>query len=197
MPQISERQAMLDDLERWMELKATVDLTLSSESDLDWNFNSSGSINSWDANSWDENFNAELVSDGFNSIDSSSSDEELMELFCMLEESRYVTRPDHLVFHNNSPYAQAAPAMQLTVTLDCFGHEGNGACLSCSLMLWGLEEGSMVNYTNRIMIALRDKLRDLVSWPTASKRRRISAAFVEKGFPRCMGLIDGTLIPLS
>ncbi|KAL2632550.1 hypothetical protein R1flu_004029 [Riccia fluitans] len=233
MPRISERQAMLDDLERWMELKATADLASSSKSDSDWDFNSSGSVNSWD-----ENSNAELVSDGFDSIDSSSSDKELMELFCMLEESRYVTRPpkwikskdfisnyffnlppnafrsftrmtrssfmelvskiaDHPMFHNNSPYAQAPLAMQLAVVLDRFGHEGNGACFSHSLMLWGLDEGSMVNYTNTIMIALRDKLRYLVSWPTTSKRRRISAAFVEKGFLGCVGLIDGTLIPLS
>ncbi|KAL3686129.1 hypothetical protein R1sor_004151 [Riccia sorocarpa] len=55
----------------------------------------------------------------------------------------------------------------------------------------------MVNYTGRVMIALRDKLRDHVSWPTASERRRITTAFAEKGFPGCVGLIDGTLIPLS
>ncbi|KAL3684106.1 hypothetical protein R1sor_011572 [Riccia sorocarpa] len=55
----------------------------------------------------------------------------------------------------------------------------------------------MVNYTNRVMIALRDRLGNLISWPDEMERRRISASFAEKGFPGCVGLIDGTLIPLS
>ncbi|KAL3679021.1 hypothetical protein R1sor_021977 [Riccia sorocarpa] len=56
---------------------------------------------------------------------------------------------DHSVFHNNSPKPQAAVFVQLAVALDRFGHEGNGACLDRSMLLWGISHGSMVNYTNR------------------------------------------------
>ncbi|KAL3686130.1 hypothetical protein R1sor_004152 [Riccia sorocarpa] len=75
MPRISERQAMLGDLERWMELKAVADLASTSESDSDWDLNSSGSVNSWD-----ENSSGDCMSDGFDSLGSSSSDEEIMEM---------------------------------------------------------------------------------------------------------------------
>ncbi|CAM6107633.1 unnamed protein product [Calypogeia fissa] len=38
---------------------------------------------------------------------------------------------------------------------------------------------------------------DATRWPDRVERRRISEEFSKKGFPGCVGLIDGTLIPLT
>ncbi|KAL3699612.1 hypothetical protein R1sor_017634 [Riccia sorocarpa] len=55
----------------------------------------------------------------------------------------------------------------------------------------------MVNFTSRVMEALECRLGGEVKWPDRAERRRISDEFSSKGFPNCVGLIDGTMIPLS
>ncbi|KAL3696659.1 hypothetical protein R1sor_010735 [Riccia sorocarpa] len=42
---------------------------------------------------------------------------------------------EHNVFHNESPYQQTQVFVQLTVALDRFGHERNGACLNHIMLL--------------------------------------------------------------
>ncbi|KAL2607459.1 hypothetical protein R1flu_026032 [Riccia fluitans] len=46
-------------------------------------------------------------------------------------------------------------------------------------------------------MALEDALSSEVEWPNRMERERISNAFALKGFPGCVGLIDGTLLKLS
>ncbi|KAL3685319.1 hypothetical protein R1sor_003341 [Riccia sorocarpa] len=104
---------------------------------------------------------------------------------------------DHSVFHNNSPKPQAAVFVQLAVALDRFGHEGNGACLDRSMLLWGISHGSMVNYTNRVMIALESCMGHEIAWPDRQGRASIAEHFAALGFPGCVGLVDGTLVKLS
>ncbi|KAL3679682.1 hypothetical protein R1sor_022638 [Riccia sorocarpa] len=71
---------------------------------------------------------------------------------------------EHHVFHNNSPYPQSV-CVQLAVTLDRFGHEGNGASLNRIMLMWGVSHGSMVNYTNRVMTALESAIGHEIAWP--------------------------------
>lgn len=104
---------------------------------------------------------------------------------------------DHLVFQNDSFHQQAPVSVQLAVALDRFGHEGNGACVARSLFFWGIGAGTMVNYTDRVVEALHDTFVDQVKWPNVQERVRISDVFAAKGFPGCVGLLDGTLFPLS
>ncbi|KAL3677949.1 hypothetical protein R1sor_020905 [Riccia sorocarpa] len=104
---------------------------------------------------------------------------------------------DHPVFHNNSPYPHAEVFVQLAVTLDLFGHEGNGACLDRTMLMWGLSHDSMVNYTNRVMTALESAMGHEIAWPDHQERVVNSAHFVELGFLGCLGLVDGTLVKLS
>ncbi|KAL3687147.1 hypothetical protein R1sor_013456 [Riccia sorocarpa] len=104
---------------------------------------------------------------------------------------------DHNVFHNNSPKQQALVFVQLAVALDRIGHEGNEACLDRSMLLWGISHGSMVNYTNRVMIALESCLGHEIAWPDRQGRAAIAEHFAALGFQVCVGLVDGTLVKLS
>ncbi|KAL3693981.1 hypothetical protein R1sor_007632 [Riccia sorocarpa] len=104
---------------------------------------------------------------------------------------------DHPVFRNESQHQQAPVIVQLGAALDRLGHDGNGACIARSKELWGYGHGTLVNFTKRVIIAIRDRLHMYVRWPTRAERQRISAEFESKGFPGCVGLIDGTLVKLS
>ncbi|KAL3683361.1 hypothetical protein R1sor_001383 [Riccia sorocarpa] len=98
---------------------------------------------------------------------------------------------DHLVFHNNSPYSQAEVFVQLAVVLDRFGHEGNGACLDQSMLMWGISHGTMVNYTNRVMTVLESAMAHEIALPNRQERA------VNSCFLGCIRLVDGTLVKLT
>ncbi|KAL3683613.1 hypothetical protein R1sor_001635 [Riccia sorocarpa] len=55
----------------------------------------------------------------------------------------------------------------------------------------------MVNYTNRVMIAIQSYMKHEIRWPDSEDRQRSSQFFANLGFPGCIALIDGTLVKLS
>ncbi|KAL3684105.1 hypothetical protein R1sor_011573 [Riccia sorocarpa] len=90
MPRLSERQAMLGDLERLMELKAVADIVWSSSSsDSDSEIDSNGSLKSVGLGEGNDLNDAESTS-------SSSDDEEdmLIEMYCQIIGNRYLHRPE-------------------------------------------------------------------------------------------------------
>lgn len=104
---------------------------------------------------------------------------------------------DHSIFSNNSLYQQAPVVLQLAVCLDRVGHEGNGACLNRLIPTWGVSTGSLVNFSKRCFVALESVLAEEVQWPNREQREVIKQHFTGYGFSGCVGLIDGSLIPLS
>ncbi|KAL3689034.1 hypothetical protein R1sor_015343 [Riccia sorocarpa] len=108
----------------------------------------------------------------------------------------YSRLQNHPIFTNESHHSQTPPIVQLAVALDRLGHEGNGACIDRSMELWGVSHGTLVNFTCRVLIAIEDILSGQLQWPSPHERRQIFEAFAEKGFPGCVGLIDGTLVEL-
>ncbi|CAM6082673.1 unnamed protein product [Calypogeia fissa] len=104
---------------------------------------------------------------------------------------------NHSAFENEATMQQADVQWQLAVMLDRLGHEGNGACLNRLIPTWGVSHGTLHNFTSRCFVALEDALKPYLQWPVRAERRRIADKFSKKGFPGCVGLIDGTLIPLS
>lgn len=65
---------------------------------------------------------------------------------------------DDLVFHNRSYCQQAPMEIQLAMTLDRLGHNGNGACLAYMIPMWGINGGSMVNLCLQCFLALETAL---------------------------------------
>lgn len=103
----------------------------------------------------------------------------------------------HSIFHNNSTCSQIAPCLQLGLFLERLGHDGNAVSFTKTLMTYGVSTGSVHNYTMRCMVAVEETLKDAVKWPKLQERREIAAHFAKTGFLGCVGLIDGTLFPLS
>lgn len=103
----------------------------------------------------------------------------------------------HPVFQTQSNYEQAPVEAQLAVCLDRLGHDSNGACLNHMIPTWGVSCGSIVNYSKRCFVALESVLSEYIQWPTRAEQEFDSQAFGRMGFPGCIGLIDGSLCPLS
>lgn len=99
----------------------------------------------------------------------------------------------HLVFHTENAHHQAPVVRQLAVCLDQLGHNGNGACLNHLIPNWGVSNGSLVNFSKRCFVALKDQIK----WPTGRDRTPVLDAFARLGFRGCIGLIDGSLMPLT
>ncbi|KAL2642273.1 hypothetical protein R1flu_009860 [Riccia fluitans] len=58
---------------------------------------------------------------------------------------------EYEMFQNNEKCKQTSMVWQV-VTLDRLGHYGNGACLDLFIFLWGISHGSVVLYTNRVLL---------------------------------------------
>lgn len=60
----------------------------------------------------------------------------------------------HPIFHNRSFHFQALVEVQLAVTLDQLGYDGNGACLNHMILTWGVSNGSIVSFTPMLLYCL-------------------------------------------
>jgi hypothetical protein len=120
---------------------------------------------------------------------------------CRMDKSMFWNLIDlvelYYVFHNNAYYMQALVCLQLAVCLDRFGHHGNGSYFMQNLMIWGVITESIHNFTMRCITALELTLKGQIRWPNRQERQQIFDAFALKGFPGCVGLIDGTTFSLT
>ncbi|KAG0287665.1 hypothetical protein BGZ98_004560, partial [Dissophora globulifera] len=103
---------------------------------------------------------------------------------------------DHVAFKTNGRREQEEAVVQLAITLDRLGHDGNGMASTRLGETWERIEGSMYNYTGQAMTALLSLQGRYISWPSAQERRTHSERMAVKGFQGCVGFIDGTTIPL-
>ncbi|KAG2059183.1 hypothetical protein BDR06DRAFT_1072085 [Suillus hirtellus] len=71
----------------------------------------------------------------------------------------------HPIFHNNSNNLQLPISIQLAIFLNCVGHYGNSATLQDVSEWAGISVGSVVNCTNRIMVALLDQHDAFMGFP--------------------------------
>eukprot|EP01035_Chromulina_nebulosa_P002733 gene2733-3722_t len=100
---------------------------------------------------------------------------------------------DHPVFHNQSLNVQELVWVQLAVALNRLGCYGNGASIGRVARFSGISNGSVWNYTKRVIEAILTLTPDYVYWPDADKRRAIAARFYAKhGLSNCVGIVDGT-----
>ncbi len=85
---------------------------------------------------------------------------------------------------------------QLMVLLHFLGREGETNDSQRQMFRTG--SGANQFYRDRVVRALNDLRREYVQWPNEEERREI-ASRIEKSFhfPNCIGLMDGTLLPLA
>ncbi|KAJ0394561.1 hypothetical protein ATCC90586_002756 [Pythium insidiosum] len=88
--------------------------------------------------------------------------------------------------------------LDLMVLLKYLGSYGNDNTASKYAQFFGFGKGSTKNYIKRATRAIL-KLEDkVITWPDSDERRQISRRIREKyAFPNCVGVIDGTLLPLE
>ena len=100
---------------------------------------------------------------------------------------------DHPVFHNDSMVAQEKVWIQLVVALNRFGCYGNGISIGRVARFAGISNGSVWNFTKRVITAIRSLTADYVYWPDEGQRIRIAKRFFQKhGLKYCVGIVDGT-----
>ncbi len=105
---------------------------------------------------------------------------------------------DHAVFR--SKWRRQAPVEHQLMTLLCFlGTEGNGMSDRRGRSVFRLGKGTVTLYKDRVVQAILDcLLEDNIKWPDIDERRIISDRIrADFGLPNCIGVADGTLLPLA
>ena len=107
----------------------------------------------------------------------------------------------HSVFQRSSDARgkhQKPASHQLLVLLKCFGSQGNQACSMALSTFFGVGKGVIDYCRKNALEALLALEEQTYFWPTAEERKAMSNQIKEKHlFPHCVGLIDGTLLPLA
>lgn len=97
------------------------------------------------------------------------------------------------------------PSFQLAVALHRFGSETASAnsCINTG-QIFGIGEGTVVLYMQRVIIALMDLWKEVVTWPSINERRGMRMRLRQdpgrhgwKLFENCIGVLDGTLLPFK
>jgi hypothetical protein len=105
---------------------------------------------------------------------------------------------DHEVFESKKK--QQAPVEHQLMTLLCFlGVEGNGMSDRKGRSVFRAGKGTLRIYKERCIEAILDCLYEgFVKWPDPDERRIISERIrADFGLPNCVGIADGTLLPLA
>jgi hypothetical protein len=107
----------------------------------------------------------------------------------------------HPIFHNQSNNPQLPVSIQLAIFLNCAGHYGNAILLEDVAQWAGVSVGSVVNCTNRVMVALLEEHDQFIFFPEDnSEDTELARRFAEtRTCPEWRGgylAIDGSTIDL-
>jgi hypothetical protein len=105
---------------------------------------------------------------------------------------------EHKVFQSKKK--QQAPVEHQLMALLCFlGVEGNGMSDRKGRSVFRTGKGTLRIYKERCVEAILDCLYEgFVKWPDPDERRIISERIrADFGLPNCVGIADGTLLPLA
>ena len=108
---------------------------------------------------------------------------------------------DHLVFQKSSDSRgprQKPPSHQLLVLLKYYGCEGNAGSSIALGTFFGVGSGVIDYCKENALQALLALESRTVMWPNEEERRAIANRIkAQYFFPNCVGIIDGTLLPLA
>ena len=106
---------------------------------------------------------------------------------------------DDDVFKSHPGKMKKAPVEHhLLVFLYRVGREGSAGGDATVATFIGIGKGSVKNYVRRVTKALVRLKDDVVVWPRGEEKDNLKTRMkVNFGFQKCIGIIDGTLIPLA
>jgi hypothetical protein len=84
---------------------------------------------------------------------------------------------EHEVFYNSSVHAQHPVWIQVMLTFERLGCDGNGASVGHFARLTGISAGSVVKFTERVFTAMLSLKKQIIKWPDANERNAISNRF--------------------
>jgi len=93
---------------------------------------------------------------------------------------------------------KSKPQKPVDVQLATFLMFNGGTNTNCDSLLLrlGVSKGSVINYCDRVVAAVEDMREEIIRWPTDAEKRETKAHFAKFGFPDCVSVVDGCLIPL-
>lgn len=102
------------------------------------------------------------------------------------------------IFRSNNNNTQAPPAHQLLVLLKYLGTSASGANNPSLRNMFKIGRGTVQLYRDRALHAVLQLRVETIKWPNAMERIEIARRIEEKyGLPGCVGIVDGTLFPLT
>ncbi len=101
---------------------------------------------------------------------------------------------DHPIFHTDDACykKQWKVWQQALVCFERLGCNGNGASVGRFAREFGIGVGTVVLYTARVVKALLSLEHQHLAWPDEEEQSAISARMAVRGFPGCVGFVDGT-----
>ncbi|CAG8785643.1 23690_t:CDS:1, partial [Dentiscutata erythropus] len=98
------------------------------------------------------------------------------------------------IFYSDSNNLQTSVELQLAITLNQLGTNSSLWTIST---LFGVCEATVLNFINRIIIAIQSLRSEYIVWPTENYRQEVNIGFEQiQGFPMIIGAIDRLHIPL-
>jgi hypothetical protein len=101
----------------------------------------------------------------------------------------------HPIFHNNSTNPQRPVRLQLMVTLYYLGSGGNGGTWTKIGGYFGIGDGTVQLFTQRVMTAILSIKDQIIKWPKPGSieyKRTLQMHLHLHGFPNCLGFVDGS-----
>ena len=77
------------------------------------------------------------------------------------------------------------------------GRYGNSGSDHEVALYFGIASGSVRNYVQNIIRAIKELEPEVVSWPSEEERQEMKVRLASTGFRHCIGIADGTLVPLT
>ncbi len=105
----------------------------------------------------------------------------------------------HPIFQSTSARRPQRPvAHQLMVFLHYIGTSGSGASNPRLRQMFGIGRGTAEDFKKRCITAIRSLGLEAICWPNEDERKDIAKRiFNEYDWINCIGVADGTLIPLT
>ena len=130
------------------------------------------------------------------------NDEEFLKKYRMTRSQFHkllqVIQDDDVFQSDGRGRPQRPVAYQLLVALKALGTEGSGASNSGLRDVFSTGRGTNSTYVRRVCTALRNQRDEYITWPSTGERKAIARRIRDiSGLPNCVGIIDGTLFPLS
>jgi hypothetical protein len=103
----------------------------------------------------------------------------------------------HQIFQPSGAHKQQPVWIQLLVTLERFGFDGNASSVGKIARNMGIGRGTVLLYTTRVIEALLSLQSQFIKWPNVRERRKISKYFDENHkLKGAVGIVDGTFVNL-